>query len=78
LVDASVPVPWLPFAASVPAHPPDAVQEVALVALHVSVELPPLAIAVGFAVSVTVGVPGTVTIAVAALLVPPGPTHVKE
>jgi hypothetical protein len=55
-----------------------AVQDVALVELHVSVEVPPLATEIGFAASVTVGVPGTVTVAVATLLVPPAPAQVNE
>ena len=62
----------------VPLHPLVAVHEVALVELHVSVDAPPLATEVGFAASVTVGVPGTVTVAVATLLVPPGPAQVNE
>jgi hypothetical protein len=49
-----------------------------LVELHVSVDAVPLATEVGFAASVTVGVPGTVTVAVATLLVPPVPVQVRE
>ena len=55
-----------------------AVHEVALVELHVSVEVPPLATEVGFAVNVTVGAGTTVTVAVATLLVPPAPVQVSE
>jgi hypothetical protein len=55
-----------------------AVQDVALVELHVSVDVPPLAIDVGFAVSVTVGAGTTVTVAVATLLVPPAPLQLNE
>jgi homoserine kinase len=58
--------------------PPVAVQEVALVELQVSVELPPLAIVVGLAVSVAVGLGAMATVAVAAVLVPPAPVHVNE
>ena len=72
------PVLCVPLVALLPLQPPVAVHEVALVELHVSVELPPLATEVGFAVSVTVGVPGTVTVVVAALLTPLAPTQVKE
>jgi hypothetical protein len=54
-----------------------AVHDVALVELHVSVELPPLATEVGFAVNVTVGAGTTVTVAVATLLVPPEPVQVS-
>ena len=57
--------------------PPVAVQEVALVELQVSVEVPPLAIVVGLAVSVAVGLGATVTVAVAAVLVPPAPVQVR-
>ena len=57
---------------------PEAVHEVALVELHVSVEAPPLATEVGFAVSVTVAVPGTVTVVLAPLLTPLAPMQVKE
>jgi hypothetical protein len=49
-----------------------------LVELHVSVEAPPLATDTGFAVSVAAGVPGTVTVAVATLLVPPTPVQINE
>jgi hypothetical protein len=77
----SAPVDWLPLVAFAPANvPPVAVQDVALVELQVNVEDPPLAIVVGFAVSVAVGVGlvVTVTMAAAGVLVPPGPVHVNE
>jgi hypothetical protein len=75
----SAPVPWVPLAAFVPANvPPVAVQEVALVELQVNVEDPPLAIEVGFAASVAVGAGAMVTVADAAVLVPPAPVHVNE
>ena len=48
--------------------------------LHVSVELPPLAIDAGFAVSVTVGAGGVavmVTMAEVAGVVPPAPVQVS-
>jgi hypothetical protein len=64
-----------------PVQPPDAVHEVALVLLQVSVELLPLVTPVGFAVSITVGAGGaavTVTIAVAvAGVVPAAPAQLK-
>jgi hypothetical protein len=72
----SAPVLRLPPAGSAPLQPPEAVHEVALVELHVSVEAPPLVTAVGFAVKVAVGT--TLTIAVAAALVPPGPAQISE
>jgi hypothetical protein len=54
------------------------VHEVALVEFHVSVEASLLATEVGFADSVTVGAGTTVTVAVAALLVPPAPLQINE
>jgi hypothetical protein len=77
VVAVRVPVLWVPLAVFVPVQPPEAVQEVALVELQVSVEDPPLAIDVGFAVSVAVGTGATVTVADAAVLVPPAPVHVS-
>ena len=44
-----------PLTALVPDQAPEAVHEVALVAVHVNVELPPLATVPGLAVKVTVG-----------------------
>ncbi len=61
-----------------PLQPPEAVHDVALVELHVSVEVPPLATDVGFAASVTVGACITVTMAVATLLMPFAPVQVSE
>ena len=57
--------------------PPVAVHEVALVELQVRVDAPPLAIVVGLAVSEAVGLGAMVTVAVAAVLVPPVPVQVK-
>lgn len=76
----SAPVDCVPLADFAPVHAPDAVQLVALVVVHVSVELLPVVIDVGFAVSVTVGAGGaavTVTMVEAGVL-PPAPVHVKE
>jgi hypothetical protein len=78
LVAVRAPVLCVPLAAFVPLQPPEAVHDVALVELHVNVELLPLAIDVGFAVSVTVAGGSTVTIAVAAVLAPPAPVQVSE
>jgi hypothetical protein len=73
------PVLWLPLATFAPANvPPVAVQEVALLELQVSVEVPPLAILAGFAFNVAVGMVPIVTMAVTSALVPPGPVHVSE
>jgi hypothetical protein len=51
-----------------------------LVELQVSVDAPPLATLVRFAVKVAVGagLAVTVTVAAAAVLVPPVPVHVRE
>jgi hypothetical protein len=68
----------VPLAATVPLQPPDAIHESALVDVHVKVEAPPEATAVGVAVSATIGSWFTVTGAVAAALLPPGPMQVKE
>jgi hypothetical protein len=51
----SAPVDDEPFTAIAPDQAPEAVQDVALVDDHVSVELPPLETVLGFAVNVTVG-----------------------
>lgn len=61
-----------------PDQPPEAVQEVALVELHVKVEEPPEATLDGLAVSVAVGAaPVTVTVTDWGELVPPEPVHVS-
>jgi hypothetical protein len=78
VVAVSAPVLWLPPVASAPLQPPEAMQEVALVELHVSVDAPPLTMDVGFAVSAIIGAGTTLTVAVAILLVPPAPVHVNE
>ena len=74
----SAPVLCVPLVVIAPLQLPEAVHEVALVELHVKVEEPPLATDVGFADRVTVGAGTTVTVAVAALLVPPVPLQVNE
>jgi hypothetical protein len=56
VVVVSGPVEALPLVIWVPVHPPEAVQLVALVELHVSVEEPPLATLGILALSVSVGV----------------------
>ena len=65
----SAAVDWLPEVALVPVHPPEAVQEVALVEDQVSIEFPPLVTDVGIAESDTAGVVGAG--AEAELAVPP-------
>jgi hypothetical protein len=51
----SAPVDWVPLVPLLPDQPPEAVQAVALVEDHVSIELPPEAIVLGPALMVTVG-----------------------
>jgi hypothetical protein len=78
-----VPVDWLPEIALLPDHVPEATHEVALVDDQLSMEDPPLASEVGFAVSDTVGTgdgggrPDTLT-AAEALALPPEPVQVRE
>ena len=74
----SAPVLCVPLVALLPLQPPEAVHEVALVELHVRVDEPPRATAVGLAASVTVAAGTTVTAAVAMVLVPPAPVQVSE
>ena len=76
VVADSGPMPLLPLLPSAPLQPPEAVHAVALVELHFSVEVPPVATTEGVAVSVAVGM--TFTSTVDALLVPPAPMHVNE
>ena len=52
--------------------------ELALVELHVSLEVPPGATIVGFAVRLAVGTAATVTVVMATPLVPPAPLQVSE
>jgi hypothetical protein len=76
VVAVRAPVLCVPLVALAPLQPPEAVQEVALVELQVSVEVPPLAMTEGLATKVAVGMIFTRT--VDAPLVPPAPVHVKE
>ncbi len=76
----SAPVDCEPLVALLPDHAPDAVQLVALVVLHASVELPPLATAVGLAARVTLGAAGASLTVTETLLVilPPAPVQASE
>jgi hypothetical protein len=77
-VALSAPVDWLPEIAFAPDQAPDAAHEVAFVADHVSVALPPLLMALGPTLSVTAGADAlTETVADCAAL-PPAPVHVRE
>jgi hypothetical protein len=74
------PVECDPLVASLPVHPPEAVQEVAFVVDQLNVELPPLTMELGLAARLTVGAGvGEVTETVAAwVALPPAPVHVSE
>jgi uncharacterized protein (UPF0147 family) len=78
----SAPLDWLPEVAWGPDHAPEAVHELAFVDDHVRVEDPPVATAVGFAESDTVGtgggggMPDTDTVA-DVVAVPPAPVHAR-
>lgn len=68
----SAPVDCVPLTALVPDQAPEATQEVAFVADHVSVALPPLFTALGPTLSVTAGAAAlTETVADCAALPPP-------
>jgi hypothetical protein len=69
---------WLPLVGLLPLQAPEAVHEVALAELHVSIEALPLATAAGFAASETVAAGITVTAAVTTLLAPPAPVQLNE
>jgi hypothetical protein len=65
-----------PTVLRLPDQPPEAVQELAFVAVHESVARLPLAIVPGFAVRVTVGCAAAVTV-VEAEAEPPGPVQAR-
>ena len=74
----SAPLDCDPVSVSEPDQAPDAVQELALLELQVSVELPPLVTLVGLAVSATVGVAALLTLTVADCFAePPVPEQVR-
>jgi hypothetical protein len=75
-VALSGPVLWAPLVGLAPLQPPVALQAVAFVALHVKVDAPPLATAVGDAISVAVGI--TLRVTADTALVPPGPEQIME
>ena len=71
------PVDCVPLTALLPDHAPEALQVVALVADQFKVALPPLAIALGPTLKLTVGT-GVVTVTVAdCAALPPGPVQVN-
>ena len=71
----SAPVEAEPLTVLLPVHAPEAVQEVAFVELHVSVELPPLLTVMGLAVRLTVGAGGLIATVTACDAVPPEPVQ---
>ena len=66
-----------PLAVLLPDQAPEAVQEVALVADQVNVELPPLATVLGLAVKVTVGAGEVTETVVDCVALPPLPVQVS-
>lgn len=73
----SAPVVAVPVVGSGPLQPPEAVQDAALLELHVRVEALPATMVCGLGVKLTVGAGGvTVTVAVA-LPLPPEPLQVR-
>jgi hypothetical protein len=61
-----------------PLHPPEAVQELALVLTQLSVETLPLVTEVGLALRDTVGAGGALTVTITDwFALPPAPTHVS-
>ncbi len=68
---------WLPVLAMVPAHAPEAVQEVALTDDQVSIELLPLVTVFGLADSVIVGAGAVTETVTDCEAVPPAPVQVK-
>ena len=76
-VALSAPVDWLPEIAFAPDQAPDAAHEVAFVADHVSVALPPLLIALGPTLSVTAGADALTETVADCTALPPLPVHVR-
>jgi hypothetical protein len=68
-------VAWVPAAASVPFHPPEAVQEVALVELQVSVAAAPFATTFDCALRLAVGTGGGADPPPQALIASDNPSH---
>ena len=73
----SAPVDWVPLVPLLPDQPPEAVQAVALVEDHVSVELPPEAIVLGPALMVTVGASDVTDTVADCVALRPKPVHVS-
>lgn len=73
----SVPVDCVPATAFVPDQAPEATHEVALVEDHVSVALPPLFIALGPTLKVTVGAAALTETVADCVALPPLPVQVS-
>ena len=74
---ASAPVDWVPVTDFVPDQAPEAVQEVAFVAVQFNVALLPLAMALGPTLRVTVGAAALMETVADWVAVPPGPEQVR-
>jgi hypothetical protein len=76
-VAVSAPVDWEPFSALAPDQAPEAEQDVAFAEDQLRVALPPLAIALGPTLRLTVGVGDLTETVVDCAALPPGPLQVK-
>jgi hypothetical protein len=73
----SVPVDWVPLTDFVPDQAPEAVQEVAFVAVQFNVALLPLVMALGPTLKVTVGAAALMETVADWVAVPPGPEQAR-
>jgi hypothetical protein len=73
----SAPVDWVPFTALLPDQAPEAVQEVAFVAVQFNVALLPLLMALGPTLKVTVGAAALMETVADWVAVPPGPEQAR-
>jgi hypothetical protein len=73
----SAPVDWVPVTAFAPDQPPEAVQEVAFVAVQFNVALLPLLMALGPTLKVTVGAAALMETVADWVAVPPGPEQAR-
>lgn len=74
----SAPVDWVPATVLAPDQAPEAAHEVVLVDDQVSVALPPLLIALGPTLKVTVGAAALTETVADCVALPPLPLHVSE
>jgi hypothetical protein len=73
----STPVDCVPLVALLPVQPPEAVQEVALLEDQVSVDMPPLAMLLGLALSAIVGAFALTETVADWVALPPDPAQLK-